>query len=420
MNSIFNEIQSITDQYKDSIGFIETLFGNDKDDATSGRPIVICCAGDLGKQMLSVLQRAGISPVALCDNDARKTGSSHLQTPILSFDESYKKNPEAIFIIAAYKQRDNIHRQLLTMGVPAHSIKCTDEKSDIIYQYIGTGTQTQVLLSLESCLPESYMDYLKHKQDRIAAAYDILHDEKSRQLLTTKLALLASHGQFSLFSDYIRKFSEPYRDFGLMGYDGTPEDYYYFNNDIFEIADDEVYIDVGAFDGDTIETFINACRKNKKKYRDIVAFEPDPGCFLKLSQNYANQENIRLSQLGLWSESTQLRFFSTSGGAYEQGASISNAGDITIDVVSLDDFLQGKKITLLKMDPPGNIIPAVLEGAKTTIQKHHPNLAIGAYHGPDSIFEIPLQVHGICPEYRIALRQNTCHLCDTDLLATVA
>ncbi len=182
-------------------------------------------------------------------------------------------------------------------------------------------------------------------------------------LLTTKLALLASHGQFTLFSDYIHEFSEPYRDFGLLGYEGTPEDYYYFNNDIFNINDNELYIDVGAFDGDTIDTFIDACTKNGKQYQEIIAFEPDPGCFEKLHKKYSSHKNISLQQIGLWSSTTQVRFLSTQGGAYEQGAAISESGDITIHTTSLDDFLKGSRVSLIKMDPPGNILPEVIKGA---------------------------------------------------------
>ncbi len=420
MNTILREILSLVEQYKDTPDFLDVLFGKDKTDAVNGKPVIICCAGDLGTQMLSVLQRAGIFPVALCDNDPAKAGLLHLQTPILPFDEAFRIHPDAFFIIATHKQRANVHRQLIEIGVTPRSIKCTDQNTDLIYLYIGVGTQIPIQISRESHPSQRYIDYLKSKQESIAKAHDILCDEKSRQLLITKLALLASEGQFSLFAEYIYKFSEPYRDFGLMGYDGTPEDYYYFNNDIFGINDGEIYIDVGAFDGDTIETFIDACTRNGKSYQKIIAFEPDPGCFSKLSKNYADQEKIELHQLGLWSTSTQLRFFSTNAGAYEQGASISESGDIVIDVTSLDDFLQGKCITLLKMDPPGNIIPEVLRGAASTIRKYRPNLAMGAYHGPDSIFEIPILLHDICPEYRMALRQNTCHLSDTDLLATIS
>jgi len=132
------------------------------------------------------------------------------------------------------------------MGISQHAIRCSDTESELIYQYIGEGTQSQIALSTEALGTQKYIDYLVQRQDRISAAYDSFYDDKSRQLLVTKLAVLVSQGQFSLFSHFIKEFSDPYRDFGLMGYDGTPEDYYYFNNDFFEIENNEVYIDVGV------------------------------------------------------------------------------------------------------------------------------------------------------------------------------
>jgi FkbM family methyltransferase len=419
MDKNIKQILSIIDNYRDKPDFLDILFGEDKEDALTNRPVIICCAGDLGKQMLSTLQSYGIFPAAMCENDSEKINRLYLNTPITSFEKAIESHPGALFVLAIHKHRDAIYQQLITNGIPPNSIKCANSDSDLIYQYIGIGTQGQISIYKEHRSTKNSIAYLSERQNRIAHASEILYDEKSRQLLTTKLALLASHGQFTLFSDYIHEFSEPYRDFGLLGYEGTPEDYYYFNNDIFNINDNELYIDVGAFDGDTIDTFIDACTKNGKQYQEIIAFEPDPGCFEKLHKKYSSHKNISLQQIGLWSSTTQVRFLSTQGGAYEQGAAISESGDITIHTTSLDDFLKGSRVSLIKMDPPGNILPEVIKGAVSTIQKHRPNLAIGAYHGPDSIFELPLLVNAICPEYRIALRQNTCHLCDTDLLATI-
>jgi len=423
MNNILKETISIIEKYKNAPDFLDALFDKDKEDALQGRPVLICCAGCLGQRMLSVLKNSGIQPVAICENDSGKIGTRHIDTPIISFADAFRKYPDALFVIAVKKHQAAILSQLMVIGVSPQAIKCSDEKSLLLYEYIGIGTHAYLSSCLTRCAPQTYLDYLKSRQESIAKAYDILGDNRSRELLITKLALTASQGQFSLFAHYISTFSEPYRDFGPMGYDGTPEDYYYFNNDIFCIRDNEIYIDVGAFDGDTIETFLDACTRNSKSFEKIIAFEPDPDCFRKLAEKYSNEEKIALKQLGLWSKTTQLRFASStaapSKGYTEQGAAISQNGDIIIDVTSLDDFLGGQKVTLLKMDPPGNIVPKVLHGAASTIKRHRPNLAAGAYHGPDSIFEIPLLVHDICPDYRIVLRQNTCHLCDTDLLATV-
>jgi len=85
----------------------------------------------------------------------------------------------------------------------------------------------------------------------------------------------------------------------------------------------------------------------------------------------------------------------------------------------MDDFLKGEHVSFIKMDPGGNVIPAVLKGAARTIAHNKPKLAIGAYHTIESIYEIPLLVHSICSDYRLYLRHNTYHLCDTVLYATI-
>ncbi len=54
---------------------------------------------------------------------------------------------------------------------------------------------------------------------------------------------------------------------------------------LFEFADDEVYVDGGSYDGDTIRTFIERVHG---RYSDVYAFEPDPVTFAKLKANFAH------------------------------------------------------------------------------------------------------------------------------------
>ncbi len=114
-----------------------------------------------------------------------------------------------------------------------------------------------------------------------------------------------------------------------------------------------------------------------------------------------------------------LRFKSSGSAIHDQAGTIDDSGDIEIEVVSLDECLQGEKVTFIKMDPGGNVIPEAIQGAAGIIAQHKPKLALGAYHALESIFEIPLLVHRICPDYKLFLRHNTYHLCDTDLYATL-
>jgi len=54
-----------------------------------------------------------------------------------------------------------------------------------------------------------------------------------------------------------------------------------------------------SFDGDSIETFLQACVKKEKFFKKIVAFEPDPYCYEKLERKFLDHDGISLSRLGL-------------------------------------------------------------------------------------------------------------------------
>ena len=49
---------------------------------------------------------------------------------------------------------------------------------------------------------------------------------------------------------------------------------------------------------------------------------------------------------------------------------------------------------------------AALEGARKSIQKYQPILAIAAYHSPEHLWEIPNLIKKIEPSYKIYLRQH--------------
>lgn len=130
-------------------------------------------------------------------------------------------------------------------------------------------------------------------------------------------------------------------------------------------------------------------------------------------------ENTSCHQLGLWSKSDILRFESSDKAIASTASGISENGDIEIQMVCLDDFLNGGEITLIKMDPPGNIMAEALKGASNTITKYKPKLALGAYHSFEAIYEIPLLVNSLWPDYKLYLRHNSWTICETDLFAIV-
>jgi FkbM family methyltransferase len=75
----------------------------------------------------------------------------------------------------------------------------------------------------------------------------------------------------------------------------------YFPPDIFSLEASDVFVDCGAYDGDTIRTFIQL---RGDRFTRISAFEPDPGNFERLHR-YATslpaniQNKISLHELAL-------------------------------------------------------------------------------------------------------------------------
>jgi FkbM family methyltransferase len=73
-----------------------------------------------------------------------------------------------------------------------------------------------------------------------------------------------------------------------------------------------------------------------------------------------------------------------------------------VDVVTVDDFLQGERTDFIKMDVEGNE-EKVLNGAKKTIKQFKPILALSAYHRPTDKEILPVTVLGIDDQYKLKL-----------------
>jgi len=83
-------------------------------------------------------------------------------------------------------------------------------------------------------------------------------------------------------------------------------------------------------------------------------------------------------------------------------------GGMTVPVTTIDAMLakqnSKEKVTLIKMDSEGSELEA-LEGAKETIQRDKPKLAICIYHKPEDLTEIHL--YRLISEYRLFVRHHS-------------
>jgi FkbM family methyltransferase len=422
MTDILDDILTLAASFEARPDFLDHIFRERKPGALQGQPVVLFGAGQLAKEFCATLRQQGIEPVAFCDNNPAKAGQILMGLPIITFAELKRLHADSLILIAVSAHAAAIEGQLLAAGFGRGRILCkpsdTGEQLRLLYLYAMNGAWSLLPTITANVSPRTIVDVLTEDREKINQTYHLLADEKSCKLYVCKLALLASGEHFELYAHFLTNFSEPALESGL-GDQFKTEEHYYFNNDALAVDQDEIYVDVGAADGDTIATFTEACRERGITPKQIIAFEPDPANFAKLVANMAARPEIVCHRLGLWTHGTTLRFSSSAVASSHESAAINACGDIEIEAVGLDEFLAGTDVSFIKMDPPGNVVPQALKGAATTITRCGPKLALGVYHSVQAIYEIPILVHRLRPDYKIYLRHHARHTNETDLLAHV-
>ncbi len=193
----------------------------------------------------------------------------------------------------------------------------------------------------------------------------------------------------------------------------------YFDLKIVSIDESTVFLDAGAYVGDTIERFL---RYGQGKFAKIYAFEPSPNNFRVLESNVQKNytedvaRRIHLFNCGLSLNEETLYFSSdtnTLGGGSAQMDENLEAGELrNISTVLRGGDNSVDDITFVKMDIEGAEMDA-LRSMADMIKKNTPTLAICVYHKPEDLWEIPLYIHELSPKYKIYLRHYSNCFCET-------
>ena len=187
----------------------------------------------------------------------------------------------------------------------------------------------------------------------------------------------------------------------------------YFDEDIFLPKENETFVDCGAYDGDSLLDFFAFLKKhNISTYKKCFAFEPDKDNFEKLKKNVAAYPNISAYQLGTYYRRDSLHFSEGN----DTGSSIQSNGGVIIEVDSIDNVTNGEEVSYIKMDIEGAELDT-LKGARETILKYRPKLAICVYHKPEDLLTIPSYILSLHKDYRLYLRNYKQAGCDTVLYA---
>ncbi len=171
----------------------------------------------------------------------------------------------------------------------------------------------------------------------------------------------------------------------------------YFPENIINLATDEVFIDCGAYVGDTIAEFV---KRTGGHYEQIIAFEPDSQNLKCLRENTANVIKLKIVESAAHLGKGILYFnagndeFSRIGGPHAVAAD------------SVDNVLDGSRCSYIKADIEGSEME-MLKGAVATVKRYQPKLAISVYHKRDDLVTIPSYIKKCNPAYRLALRMHS-------------
>ena len=161
---------------------------------------------------------------------------------------------------------------------------------------------------------------------------------------------------------------------------------------------DGIFLDVGAFDGDSSLALYFAFSP-----KTIYAFEPEKNNFLILQKNskLIKEAVIQPIQMGL-SNISKTEYISSENTA----SRIEKTGQ-EIKITTINDFAinQKIKVDLIKMDIEGEEKNAIL-GAKEIIKRDKPALAISIYHRPEDFFEIKSYLQELVPEYKFIIKKH--------------
>jgi FkbM family methyltransferase len=336
--------------------------------------IVLFGAGNLGRRTLKGLRELGIEPVCFLDNNQARWGYRVEGVPVLSpGDGAARYGAEATFVITVWG----------ALG--------TDRMASRVAQLQELGCKTVVpFVPLywkhgSTFLPHYTLDlpHLVHQQaDQVRAAFDLMSDERSQReyIAQIRFRLL---GDFDCLPDPVT---------GPM----------YFREDLFTLRRDETFVDCGGFNGDSLSLFLEATGDRLER---AIIFEPDPSNFADLQSRVGSLPSDVAQRIVLYRAATgkvnERVMMEIGGGPSSQ----IGKGSEEVDSFALDSILEQAPVSLIKMDIEGSEIDT-LEGARRLIQKHAPILTISAYHRQSDLWNIPLLIERLNPDYSFHLRPH--------------
>jgi len=218
----------------------------------------------------------------------------------------------------------------------------------------------------------------------MAAGYELLADKQSRREFCAQI-------RWRCLLDY-----------GCLPPADDPREMY-FPAGLFALTPAEVFVDCGAFDGDSIRAFLGA---SHGRFGKIYAWEADGGNCSAL-RDYCSglgaetAAKVEILPYAVGARNGTVRFCAEGS----VGSRMADSGETQeVECRTIDSVLADAAPTLIKMDIEG-AEPDALRGAAQTMAHSSPVMAACVYHKCDHLWELPQLMKLANPDYRIFLRR---------------
>lgn len=321
------------------------------------KPIVIYGMGDGAIKIMNVCDEYGIKIAEIFASDDHVRGNTFLGYQVKTLAQVEEEHKDFIILLAFAAFEEGLMNKIYSIA-EKHELYAPD------VPVFGSGLFT--------------LEYIKDNESDFDFVYNNLADNYSKKVFTELLNFKVS-GKI----DYLKHISTT-----------RSQDY----TELLPLTDGMTYVDLGAYDGDTIAEILSHNITPAK----IIAFEPDPKNFRKLINNTQNLENVKLYNIGSYSEEAVLSFNNKAG---RNSALGSEGKHIEIPVNSVDNILNGKPAHYIKMDVEGAEYETIL-GCQKTMAQYQPAMGIAAYHRNEDLFKLPKLVLSINSNYKLYIRHN--------------
>jgi FkbM family methyltransferase len=335
--------------------------------------VVLFGAGSLGRRCLACLRDAGVEPLAFSDSNHRLWDTSvegiQVLPPAVAARRFAKSAVFAVTIWSAGHSFSESNSALRALG-------CS---SVIAVSSLQWKFSDHLLPFYSLDLPHKIPTY----SEEIRATSGLWTDNESRQEFLGQL-------KWRMVGDH-------------LALRPPSEMESYFPEDIIALTSDETFIDCGAYDGDTIRSFL---KRRGGSFRNLYSFEPDPFNFARLQRFVSGIEpaiakRIRLFGCAVGSRIGVLQFRANG----DEGSSVCEDFGQSVPCVSLDAVLSDVRCSYIKMDVEGLEADALM-GARSCLARDRPVLAVCAYHKQHDLWQIPQLIHTLCPDHKLFLRSH--------------